>query len=174
MIEKFPICFDRVSLHSISKLLRKLEKATTWQKSSTSNVSKYFHAWMMINIFLCILQCSFLYLIFDIWYLIFIRKLKNSCILLSSAQDVVKRLLWWPLSAILIYYSQWAQIHNPPAKGKKLHYQTTFVWTIIIGLNSMFPLFPALSLNYVSFIVLSKPDSFIIDLRRWLKSRHPD
>ena len=56
-----------------------------------------------------------------------------------------------------------------------LHYKTTFVWTIIIGLNSVFPLFPALFLNYdVSFKVLSKPDSFIIDLRFLQASRHPD
>ena len=49
----------------------------------------------------------------------------------------------------------WSTIHNGlkytihQKKEKQiLHYKTTFVWTIIIGLNSVFPLFSALPLNY--------------------------
>ena len=172
MIEKFPICFDRVSLHSISKLLRKLEKATTWQKSSTSNVSKYLHAWMMIVffVFYSALFCIW-YLIFGIWYLSENLKQLYSSFFCTGCGQAPTMMAFVSNTDLLFTMGSNTQ---STSKRKKIHYQTTFVWTIIIGLNSMFPLFPALSLNYVSFIVLSKPDSFIIDLRRWLKSKHPD
>ena len=139
-----------------------------------------------IEIFTCMnddyffLYSTVLFFVFDIWYLIFgIRYLSEN--LKTVVFFFLLHRMWSSADYDGLSQQYWSTIHNGlkytihQKKGKKLHYKTSFVWTIIIGLNSVFPLFPALFLNYdVSFKVLSKPDSFIIDLRFWQASRHPD
>ena len=106
----------------------------------------YMHEWwLFFFVFYSALFCIW-YLIFGIWYLSENLKTVVFFFLLHR--------MWSSADYDGLSQQYWSTIHNGlkytihQKKGKKLHYKTSFVWTIIIGLNSVFPLFSAHTINY--------------------------